>query len=107
MDESDGLENRCGRKVTVGSNPTSSAGRVIAQGCRGDVKSPSNWADVFENSPMHSALVAKSTANSLVDSLISCPLATKQSGTLIQTLVVSTKCLAAPWQGFIGQTSPA
>ena len=25
MDESDGLENRCGRKVTVGSNPTSSA----------------------------------------------------------------------------------
>ncbi len=25
VDESDGLENRCGRKVTVGSNPTSSA----------------------------------------------------------------------------------
>ncbi len=25
MDESDGLENRCGRKATVGSNPTSSA----------------------------------------------------------------------------------
>jgi hypothetical protein len=25
VDESDGLENRCGRKATVGSNPTSSA----------------------------------------------------------------------------------
>jgi hypothetical protein len=28
VDESDGLENRCGRKVTVGSNPTSSARAV-------------------------------------------------------------------------------
>ena len=28
MDESDGLENRCGRKVTVGSNPTSSAQKI-------------------------------------------------------------------------------
>ena len=31
MDESDGLENRCGRKVTVGSNPTSSAAGVLVE----------------------------------------------------------------------------
>ena len=29
MDESDGLENRCGGNVTVGSNPTLSAKFVI------------------------------------------------------------------------------
>ena len=32
MDESDGLENRCGRKVTVGSNPTSSAQATSVDG---------------------------------------------------------------------------
>jgi hypothetical protein len=29
-DESDGLENRCGRKATVGSNPTSSASQTTS-----------------------------------------------------------------------------
>ena len=33
-DESDGLENRCGRKATVGSNPTSSAQTPFAAGDR-------------------------------------------------------------------------
>src|SRR5580704_17432541 len=31
VDESDGLENRCGRKVTVGSNPTSSARPAVTR----------------------------------------------------------------------------